>query len=478
MPCEGFPAACIVPFHYENPGTQAGGRAWSAAALGAGERAGAGAGAAANELERRAQRLADEHEIETLQRIYGYYHDRRLWDEIAALFAADGTIEMGLRGVYVGRARVREFLELLGPARMNDGELNDRVQLQIVVDVAPDGRTAKARSRELAMVGVHERGGEWAEGIYENAFVKENGVWKIAALRFFPTFITDYDEGWANDAQAPATASTTLPPDAPPTSVYAIYPRAHIPAYHYDNPVSGAPPRYPAARGRPADSAIAVVRAPVADSRANRTERLRRSDLEAVVAEAERLVARTKDYHELENLESAYGYYLDKNLWNDLADLFSAEGSMELAQRGKYEGRERVRGFLFNVFGNEGPVEGRLGNHLQWQPVIHIAENGETAQIRSRMLQQLSFNGRPSLGAAIYENAAVKEDGVWKLARVHAFNTWTAAYVGGWAHAPGTTVPGPNSAYPPDAPPTVTFTMFPNVYDIPFHYANPALGSR
>jgi hypothetical protein len=216
----------------------------------------------------------------------------------------------------------------------------------------------------------------------------------------------------------------------------------------------------------------------VPDPRANRTERLRRRDLAPQVAEAERLVARVKDYHELENLESAYGYYLDKNLWNDLADLFAAEGSMELAQRGRYEGRERVRGFLFEVFGNEGPVEGRLGNHLQWQPVIHVSENGQTAQIRSRMLQQLSFSGRPSLGAAINENVAVKEDGIWKLARVHAFNTWTAAYAGGWAHAPGTTVPGPSSAYPPDAPPTVRFTMFPNVYDIPFHYAHPVLGTR
>lgn len=41
-----------------------------------------------------------------------------------------------------------------------------------------------------------------------------------------------------------------------------------------------------------------------------------------------------KDYAEIENLENAYGCYLDKNLWNDLADLFAEQGSMELAQRG------------------------------------------------------------------------------------------------------------------------------------------------
>ena len=71
--------------------------------------------------------------------------------------------------------------------------------------------------------------------------------------------------------------------------------------------------------------------------------------------EAERQVGRVKDFHEIDNLESGYGYYLDKNLWTDLANLFAEDGTIELAQRGMYIGRERVRGFLFNVFGQEGP---------------------------------------------------------------------------------------------------------------------------
>src|SRR5690606_31142668 len=114
----------------------------------------------------------------------------------------------------------------------------------------------------------------------------------------------------------------------------------------------------------------------------------------------------------------------DKNLWTELAQLFAAEGSMELAQRGAYVGRDRVRGFLFEVFGAEGPVEGRLGNHVKMQPVIEVAADGQSATIRSRMMQQLSFGNRPSMGAAIYENEVVKEAGVWKYSKVHAYNTW------------------------------------------------------
>ncbi|HEU4620149.1 MAG TPA: nuclear transport factor 2 family protein [Gammaproteobacteria bacterium] len=502
MPCEGFPAACIPPFHYKNPGSGGGGAVWTlpdgaGTARAADDAANGNANANANgnanpsegggsvapspeqrrridELASRVERLHAEQQIENLVKIYGYYVDQRMWDDVANLFSDEGTIEMGQRGVYVGKSRIRAFLNLLGPEGLEDGDLNDHVQLQAIVTVAPDGRTAKARSRELAMTGVYESHGEWSEGVYENTFVNEDGVWKFKSLRFYPTFITDYDKGWAKDAKPVPTASETLPPDRPPTDVYEIYPKAHIPPYDYTNPVTGEPPHYPSGAGRPSDKAIAAVLAPVLTAKAQQS---RTHDALAELAEAERLVGRVKDYHEIENLENAYGYYLDKNLWNDLADLFATDGSMELAQRGVYTGRERVRGFLFAAFGAEGPVEGRLGNHVQMQHVIDVAPDGRSAKIRARMLQQLNFGGRPSLGAAIYENEAVKEDGVWKFEKVHAYNTWTASYEGGWAKNPGRRVPGPSASYPPDAPPTFVFEMFPKVYDIPFHYSNPVTGA-
>jgi acetyl esterase/lipase len=473
--CPGFPAACVGPFHYTNRGVTDAGQVWTTVTLppAAGRRSAARDRAA--DLAARAQRLADEQEVENLQKIYGYYYDRRMWDEVAELFADDGTIEMAQRGVYVGKARVREFLSLLGPAGIKDGELNDHVQLQVVVHVAEDGRSAKARSRELNMTGVLDSHGEWSEGVYENTFVKDDGVWKLKDLRYFPTFISDYDRGWAADAKPAPAASTELPPDRPPTSVYAIYPKAHIPPFHYDNPASGEPPRYPQARGRPSDGAIAAVRAPVAVPRGARG-RQPQAETEALLARAEQQVARAKDVHEIDNLTSAYGYYLDKNLWNDLADLFAANGSIELAQRGAYIGRERVRAMLFNVFGKEGPSENRLGNHIQYQAVIHVAAGGETAKVRSRMMQQLNFGARASMGASLYENEFVKEDGVWKFSIDHTFNTWTAGYDGGWARNPGRGVPGPSKTFPPDTPPTFTFQMFPTVYEIPFHYPHPVTG--
>lgn len=473
MSCEGFPEPCIAPFHYDNPGTSDDSNVWqvpeSIAASGRTDYE-----TRLGDLLHRARRLRDELEIENLQRIYGYYYERRMWDHVADLFTENGTIEMDQRGVYTGRERVREFLNLLGEQGLEDGQLFDQLQLQTIATVSPDGQTAGARSREWSMIGEYQVDGSglWRQGLYENTFVKEDGQWKIRSLHFYPTYITDYDQGWTVDARPAPGVSDTLPPDQPPSETYEIFPKAHVPAFHYNNPVTGNPPVYPDTGG-PSQASIAATSMPEA---AFYPEPVTMTDLEAALEEAETLVQRVKDHHEIENLENAYGYYLDKNLWNDLADLFAESGSMELAQRGVYIGRERVRQFLLGVFGDEGPAPGRLGNHIHMQPVIHIDEDGDSGKVRSRMMQQLSFGDRPSMGAAIYENELVREDGKWKFQATHAFNTWTAGYDGGWVRNPGNRVPGPSESFPPDTPPSFEFAMFPTVYDIPFHYANPVSG--
>jgi acetyl esterase/lipase len=479
MDCDGFPKACIAPFHYGNPGTTAASDAWvlpDAAALAAAA-ATIPQGELANrlaDLTHRITLLNDAQQIENLQRIYGYYLDRAMWDQAADLFAPDATIESGQQGVYVGKRRVRAFLGLSGPQGLSYGWMNDHMQLQPIVDVAPDGLTAHARSRELDLLGHVGAQGQWMEGVYENTFVKRHGVWMFKSLHFYPTFITDYDKGWAQDAQPVPTASKELPPDRPATEKYAIYPTAHVPPFHYPNPVSGDMAHYPAVGGP--DTALAQAALAVQGG-AFKPQPIR--NVSAALSQQQLALERVKGYYEIENLESAYGYYLDKNLWNDLANLFSTDGSMELAQRGSYDGREHVRAFLFKVFGRgtEGPVAGRLGNHMQLQPVIDVAPDAKSAKIRIRMFQQMSFGLRASVGAAVYENTAVREDGKWKLQIDHTFNTLAAAYDGGWVRSANPATPGPDKALPPDRPPSLKFQMFPVVYDIPFHYANPVTGS-
>src|SRR4030095_2182723 len=98
-----------------------------------------------SDLAARAQRLSDEIEVTNLQHAYGYYVDRKMWDDVAELFANDGPMEIGLQGVYVGQKSIRRGLNTLGRAGLTEGEINDHVHLQTIVSVMPSGTTAYAR---------------------------------------------------------------------------------------------------------------------------------------------------------------------------------------------------------------------------------------------------------------------------------------------------------------------------------------------
>ena len=65
---------------------------------------------------------------------------------------------------------------------------------------------------------------------------------------------------------------------------------------------------------------------------------------------------------------------------------------------------------------------------------------------------------------------------MWKFSVDHTYNTFTADYDGGWTKDRAATCPARARTSRPTAPPTLVFKMFPSVYNIPFHYANPVTG--
>lgn len=226
--------------------------AWTAgliamALCGASAQAQRGAGLAAEvaRLAAEVDRLESARAIKKLQRAYGYYVDRGLWGEASDLFADDGTIEYGLDGVYVGRARIREYLKRQGGGQegLSFGQLNEHVQLQPVVTISPDGNHARARWRDLAMLGRYRKEAFWGDGIWENDYVRENGVWKIAAAHLWINFVAPYEGGWARLGPAPADwrseVSRAFPPDRPPTRRYRPFPEASVAPFHYPHPVTG-----------------------------------------------------------------------------------------------------------------------------------------------------------------------------------------------------------------------------------------------
>jgi hypothetical protein len=188
-------------------------------------------------LGRRLERLDDARKVEIVQRTYGYFVDKGMWTEVSDLFAENGTYEIGGRGVFVGRKRVLEYLQVgLGPERPVEGRLINHMQFQPIVTVSPDGTTAKLRMKALVMSS-----GGWGDVIYENSYVKENGIWKIASIRA-PFVMYSGNDGWAKTT-TPNTRPESFPPppDRMPTEVYLTYPNFYIVPFHYPNPVTGKP---------------------------------------------------------------------------------------------------------------------------------------------------------------------------------------------------------------------------------------------
>jgi hypothetical protein len=201
-------------------------------------------------------------------------------EEIRRLFAEDCRVYF-FGGIYKGIPGVRRFyVENHGSAfRTEDkallpGRLGEHIMLQEVITVAADGSSAKARIRHLLKVGTHESVApeevpgqnagfnfdQWHEGgIYENEYVKENGIWKFRVLDFQIEYFYTPDVGWAHTpADLTPWFTRTYPadpvgPDELISPAPTLWPDKPVIPYHYPNPVTGRevivpgqrPPRVP-----------------------------------------------------------------------------------------------------------------------------------------------------------------------------------------------------------------------------------------
>jgi hypothetical protein len=195
-------------------------------------------------MQARLDRLEDKAAIEKLQRAYGYYLDKALWKETAALFADDGSVEIAQRGVYKGRKSIDTFFTQVmgrGADGLKEGRIFNHLILQGIVDVDPDGQHARGRWRALQWVVTLGKQAIFAEGPYENVYVKQNGVWKIQTMHYYDSYHVTEASGFTKDPISPSGKAAEFPPDAEPTVVYDNYPGVYVPPFHYANPVSGKP---------------------------------------------------------------------------------------------------------------------------------------------------------------------------------------------------------------------------------------------
>ena len=191
------------------------------------------------------QTLLDIEEIKKLQRAYGYYLEHWMAHEIIDLFSDSPDVALEWpEGAYLGKAGVKRYFE--GMEQKDPEFLHQLMQLSPIIDINPDGQTAKGRWYSFGGVSVPRGGGvgqSFISGTYENEYVKENGDWKIKRIRWHLNFSAKPGEGWvkpervaAIDPNAPFKGPK---PDIPDTRFELQYPSGHIFPFHYPHPVTG-----------------------------------------------------------------------------------------------------------------------------------------------------------------------------------------------------------------------------------------------
>jgi len=447
-------------------------------------------------LEQRIMAMNAEDDVRNLQNAYGYYVDRRMWDDVTDLFTDDAMLEIADVGIYEGPAGVRRALERMGPPGLEQGQLNDHMQLDMIVEVEPNGVEARSRGIEFGMLGDADAGtAYYTLAVFENRYVFERGAWRILEMRIFPIMKTDYYEGWARSAVVDPPPAEAHAPDRPVPASDRMTAGA-IPAFFAANPVTGKAVQLPEG-AHPAG----VERLPTGPRAARAAPRT--GSFEERFEAAERRLAVSKAWDGAENVSSAYGDYLDDLDFGPLAAIFAVEGNKEIPFTGFYvsrasiAARDQSRGVAAQS--SEPRPRTSLPLHLRTQPVILVAEDGRSAAIRTRLFQPQSSRTRAmGFGSGMYNDQAVLEDGIWRLWSVaideHYFQS--AGYEGGWSGVEPTDPAilqrqggATSSDYPPDIPLSDlgerevgfrggpgTVLAWPSILPMWFHYRNPVSG--
>ena len=198
-------------------------------------------------LEARITIAEDIEAIKKLHRAYGYYLEHWQEDEIVKLFShsPNVSVEINDTGLYKGWEAIRESYRFAdhynaygGVKKAPPEYLHILMPIAGIIDVDPDGKTAKGRwygfflgamprpVKTRALIGAT---------IWENVYIKEDGVWKFLKLFANDIICSPIDEGWVKMPFLANTRKTVAPG---PEAHFLHYPSGYIFPYHYKNPVT------------------------------------------------------------------------------------------------------------------------------------------------------------------------------------------------------------------------------------------------
>lgn len=359
-------------------------------------------------------------EIKNLQATWGHLGFHGAFAAMASLVTEDVEL-VSADGVTTGRTTIHDWLRETqgdgsGAPMFGPGRLNARIFLSPVITLAADGQSATGRWHEIAMTARHGESAGWQGLTHIIQYRRDNGVWRISAIRPYEHFAGSYEEGWSHDAETLERAP-----------------------YHYTPDGAGQ-----ILTGRRAQEPMTE-----AQLAAGGTALLNQS-------------------HAL-NLLSAYGYYLDRGLYDDIADLMAEDATIDVAGQGRWVGPQGAKRYLAR-FGEPGLDTGELNDRPLLMPKTTFLPDGqiEIMTIEVGMSGQHGGEGQWSIAAQSFRMRP-GDDGKWRIASIIRAPWVRADYEAGWADPLPAALPVPAGGEP-DAETEIRGMTYPeSTYGVPIN---------
>lgn len=128
------------------------------------------------------------------------------------------------------------------------------------------------------------------------------------------------------------------------------------------------------------------------------------------LGEIEARVRKLEDIEAIKKLKAKYWRCVDRKLWDELADVFIEEATLEYGSAIKLNGRQAIVQFLKDTLGADTVVTSHVGQ----RPEIELAGESTatgTWWLNDYIVMQPNIRRR---GYAFYEDEYVKENGNWR----------------------------------------------------------------